>query len=209
MEIQVHKKDGSPGKEKIVLSPKVFEIQPNDHAIYQAVRVFMAHQRQGTHATKNRKFVRGGGRKPFKQKGTGNARQGTIRAPQMKGGGTVFGPHPHDYTIKITRKVKVLARYSALSYKAKANSIYLVEDFSFEAPKTKDAAALLKSLKLSGKKILLLTNGSQMNIFKSFRNLPQVVVLPASDASTYDILNADVLLVQQSAVPVLQKGAEA
>jgi large subunit ribosomal protein L4 len=205
MELEVYKKDGTKSGEKVTLAPEVFEIKPNDHAIYQAVRSIQANQRHGTHKVKGRSEVRGGGRKPFKQKKTGRARAGTTRSPLWIGGGSIFGPHPHDYVVKLPAKVRALARKSALSYKAKDNSIVVVEDFSFEGPKTKELAAVLKALSLQGKKTLLLTTKTEGAVYKSGRNIPTVNVREADKASTYDILDTQVLLIQKSAVDVLQK----
>ncbi len=205
MELEVYKKDGTKSGEKVTLAPEVFEIKPNDHAIYQAVRSIQANQRHGTHKVKGRSEVRGGGRKPFKQKKTGRARAGTTRSPLWIGGGSIFGPHPHDYVVKLPAKVRALARKSALSYKAKDNSIVVVEDFSFEGPKTKELAAVLKALSLHGKKTLLLTTKTEGAVYKSGRNIPTVNVREADKASTYDILDTQVLLIQKSAVDVLQK----
>lgn len=205
MELEVYKKDGTKSGEKVSLAPEIFEITPNDHAIYQAVRSIQANQRQGTHKVKPRNEVRGGGRKPFKQKKTGRARAGSIRSPLWVGGGSIFGPHPHDYVVKIPAKVKTLARKSALSYKAKDGSIVVVEDFSFESPRTKDVALVLKALSLSGKKTLLLTGKTDGILFKSGRNIPTLNVLEADKASTFDILSNQVLLIQKSAIDVLQK----
>lgn len=205
MELEVYKKDVTKSGEKVTLAPEVFEIKPNDHAIYQAVRSIQANQRHGTHKVKGRSEVRGGGRKPFKQKKTGRARAGTTRSPLWIGGGSIFGPHPHDYVVKLPAKVRALARKSALSYKAKDNSIVVVEDFSFEGPKTKELAAVLKALSLHGKKTLLLTTKTEGAVYKSGRNIPTVNVREADKASTYDILDTQVLLIQKSAVDVLQK----
>src|SRR3989304_8535840 len=157
MELEVYKKDGTKSGERVTLAPEIFEIKPNDHAIYQAVRSIQANQRQGTHKVKPRNEVRGGGRKPFKQKKTGRARSGSTRSPLWVGGGSIFGPHPHDYVVKLSAKVRALARKSALSYKAKDQAIVVVEDFTFEGPKTKEIAVVLKALSLAGKKTLFLT----------------------------------------------------
>lgn len=205
MELEVYKKDGTKSGETVTLAPEVFEITPNDHAIYQAVRSIQANQRQGTHKVKGRSEVRGGGRKPFKQKKTGRARSGSTRSGVWVGGGSIFGPKPHDYVLKITAKVKALARKSALSYKAKDNSIVVVEDFSLEAPKTKDLTSVLKALSLYGKKTLLITSKNEESVYKSGRNIPTVNIREADKASTYDILDTQVLLIQKSAVGVLQK----
>ena len=205
MELEVYKKDGTKSGETVTLAPEVFEIIPNDHAIYQAVRSIQANQRQGTHKVKGRSEVRGGGKKPFKQKKTGRARSGSTRSGVWVGGGSIFGPKPHDYVLKITAKVKALARKSALSYKAKDNSIVVVEDFSLDAPKTKDLTSVLKALSLYGKKTLLITSKNEESVYKSGRNIPTVNIREADKASTYDILDTQVLLIQKSAVGVLQK----
>jgi len=205
MELEVYKKDGTKSGETVTLAPEVFEITPNDHAIYQAVRSIQANQRQGTHKVKGRSEVRGGGKKPFKQKKTGRARSGSTRSGVWVGGGSIFGPKPHDYVLKITAKVKALARKSALSYKAKDNSIVVVEDFSLEAPKTKELTSVLKALSIYGKKTLLITSKNEESVYKSGRNIPTVNIREADKASTYDILDTQVLLIQKSAVGVLQK----
>jgi large subunit ribosomal protein L4 len=205
MELEVYKKDGTKSGEKVTLAPEVFEIKPNDHAIYQAVRSIQANQRQGTHKVKPRNEVRGGGRKPFKQKKTGRARSGSTRSPLWVGGGSIFGPHPHDYVVKLSAKVKVLARKSALSYKAQDQAIVVVEDFTMEGPKTKELTTVLKALSLAGKKTLFLTGKTDTALYKSGRNIPTLNVREADKASTYDILDTQVLLIQKSAVDVLQK----
>lgn len=205
MTLEVYKRDGSKSGETVTLAPEIFEITPNDHAIYQAVRSIQANQRQGTHKVKTRSEVRGGGKKPFKQKKTGRARSGSTRSGVWVGGGSIFGPRPHDYVVKLSAKVRALARKSALSYKAKDNQIVVVEDFSLEAPKTKELVSVLKALSISGKKTLLLTTKNEEGIYKSGRNVPTVSVREAGKASTYDILDTQVLLIQKSAVEVLQK----
>jgi large subunit ribosomal protein L4 len=205
MELEVYKKDGTKSGEKVTLAPEIFEITPNDHAIYQAVRSIQANQRQGTHKVKPRNEVRGGGRKPFKQKKTGRARAGTTRSPLWIGGGSIFGPHPHDYVLKIPAKMRVLARKSALSYKAKDGSIVVVEDFSLESPKTKEICSVLKALSLQGKKTLFLTSKTDGVLFRSGRNIPTLDVREADKVSTFDILRNQVLLIQKSAISVLQK----
>ncbi|MCX6133509.1 MAG: 50S ribosomal protein L4 [Ignavibacteriales bacterium] len=205
MELEVYKKDGTKSGETVTLAPEVFEITPNDHAIYQAVRSIQANKRQGTHKVKGRSEVSGGGKKPFKQKKTGRARSGSSRSGVWVGGGSIFGPKPHDYVIKLSAKVRALARRSALSYKAKDNSIVVVEDFSLEAPKTKELMIVLKALSIYGKKTLLLTTKNEEGIYKSGRNIPSINVREAGKASTYDILDTQVLLIQKSAVEVLQK----
>jgi large subunit ribosomal protein L4 len=205
MEIKVLKRDGSESGEMLTLNPDIFGIEPNDHAIYMDVRSIRANQHQGTHKVKSRGEVRGGGRKPYKQKGTGNARRGTQRSPLMPGGGAIFGPKPHDYVLKINRKMKTLARKSALSYKAKESAIVVMEDFTPAQIKTKDIAAVLKSLGLNGKKTLMLTAGKNEILYKSGRNIDRLNILEANKAATYDILNSKVLLFQKSAVKMLEE----
>jgi large subunit ribosomal protein L4 len=205
MQLDVYRKDGTKSGDTVSLAPEVFEITPNDHAIYQVVRSIQANKRQGTHKVKTRSEVRGGGRKPFKQKKTGRARAGTTRSPLWVGGGSIFGPHPHDYVVKLPSKVRILARKSALSYKAKDQAIMVVEDFTLEGPKTKELAGVLKALSLNGKKTLLLTGKTDGVMFRSGRNIPTLNVREADKASTYDILDTQVLLLQKSAVEVLQK----
>ncbi len=200
MKLDIYKNDGSKSGESITLDKKIFGIEPNDHVIYLSVKAHLANKRQGTHKAKERNEVRGGGRKPFKQKGRGGARAGTIRSPLWVGGGTIFGPRPRNYSQSINKKVKTLARKSALSYKAKASQIVVVEDFNFDSPKTKDFNAILKALKLNGKKTLLLTGENLVNVYKSGRNIDKINILEATIASPYDILNNQVLLMQKSAV---------
>ncbi len=203
MTLDVLKIDGSKSGEKIELAESIFWIEPNDHAIYLAVKAFLANQRQGTHKAKERSEVRGGGKKPWRQKGRGGARAGTTRSPLWVGGGTIFGPRPRNYRQDLPLKVKRLARKSAFSYKVKDEQLIIVEDFNFDQPKTKDFVKILDSLKVSGKKVLMLTNGLQSAVYKSGRNLPKVKVIEAAKASTYDILNNQVLILQKSTVDVL------
>ncbi|MBM2844719.1 MAG: Ribosomal protein [Bacteroidetes bacterium] len=204
MELEVYRKDGTKSGEKVKLSPHIFEVEPSEHAIYRAVRVYLDNQRQGTSKVKTREEVRGGGKKPFKQKHTGQARQGSSRSPVMIGGGSIFGPKPRDYSSKLPAQLHKLARKSALSLKAKEGQIKVVEDFSFEAPKTKAMATILKALELDAAKTLLLTSKSDQNVVRSGRNLPRLFVLEADKASTYDLVNNQVVLIQKSAVEVLQ-----
>ena len=205
MQLEVYKTDGTPTGQMVTLDPTVFEIEPNDHAIYMMVRSTMANQRQGTHKVKSRGEVRGGGRKPFKQKKTGQARAGTTRSPLWVGGGSIFGPKPHDYVVKLTGKMKKLARKSALSYKAKDGAIVVVEDFSVDAPKTKQVFQIIKALSLQSKKTLLLTKATDSVLYRSGRNIARLEINAADKASTYDIVNNQVLLIQKSAVDVLQQ----
>lgn len=206
MELKVYKLDGSESGETINLPEEVFELEnPNEHLIYQAVRTYLSNQRQGTHKTKERNEVRGGGKKPFHQKGTGNARRGTSRSPLMVGGGTIFGPRPHTYKLKLPKKSSRIARKSALSLKAKGNEIMIVEDFSFESPKTKDLFNILKSLKLQGKKTLLLIGNKNDNVYKSGRNIEKLSVKISDKAATYDLLDNKMILLQKSALEPLCK----
>ncbi len=204
MKIDVYKIDGTKTGEQVELSKDIFEIEPNDHAIYLAVKAYLANQRQGTHKTKERSEVSGGGRKPWRQKGRGGARAGSIRSPLWVGGGTIFGPKPRDYRQKINKKINILARKSALSYKAKNNQIIVVEDFNFEKPKTKDFVNILKALNINGKKTLLLTGGTQENVYKSGRNILRVNILEADKASAYELLNNQILILQKSALQLLE-----
>ncbi|MCF8259554.1 MAG: 50S ribosomal protein L4 [Melioribacteraceae bacterium] len=204
MKVDVLKIDGSKSGESVELSESIFGIEPNDHVIYLSVKAFLANQRQGTHKSKERNEVRGGGRKPWKQKGRGTARAGTTRSPLWVGGGRIFGPKPRNYRQKINKKVNQLARRSALSYKAKSEQVIVVENFSFEAPKTKEFAAVLNALNIAGKKTLLLTNEHNANIYKSGRNIPKVNILEARNASAYDLLNNQVLVLQKGAIETLE-----
>lgn len=205
MELEVYKKDGTESGERVQLSAEVFEIQPNDHAIYRAVTVYLANRRQGTHKTKTYGEVRGSGKKLWKQKHTGRARIGAVRSPLWKGGGTIFGPIPRDYSTKLPKQVRQLARKSALSYKAKNSSITIVEDFTLEQPKTRNLAEILGALKLSDRKTLLVVPKRDELIWKSGRNIPLLHVIEASKASTYEILDNQMLLIQKSAVELLEK----
>ena len=203
MTLDILKKDGSNSGEKIELADDIFGIEPNDHAIYLSVKAYRANQRQGTHKAKERSEVRGGGKKPWKQKGRGGARAGTSRSPLWVGGGTIFGPRPRDYRQKLPQKVKWLARKSALSYKVKDEQILIVEDFDFKEPKTSEFAGIMSALNVAGKKVLLLTNGKVDSVYRSGRNIPKVQVLEAAKASAYDILNNQVLVLQKSAVDAI------
>jgi large subunit ribosomal protein L4 len=204
MQVDVYKIDGTPTGEKVELDAKIFGIEQNDHAIYMAVRSIQANKRQGTHKVKTRSEVSGGGAKPFKQKKTGRARAGSTRSPIWVGGGSIFGPKPHDYVVKLPTKVRKLARKSALSYKAAESAIRVVEDFSFETVKTKQIASVLKAFEIDKKKTLLLTKTTDQIVVKSGRNIPKLQVREADKASTFEILNNQVLLIQKSAVNVLQ-----
>lgn len=205
MELKVYKLDGTESGQTVNLPEEVFQIEPNQHLIYQSVRTYLSNQRQGTHKTKGRSEVRGGGKKPFKQKGTGNARQGTSRSPIMVGGGNIFGPVPHTYKLKLPKKAARLARKSALSIKANQNEIMIVEDFTFDSPKTKDLAIILKSLKIEDIKTLLLLSDKNDNVYRSGRNIAKLNVMISDKAATYDLLNNKLILLQKSAVENLCK----
>jgi len=208
MKIDVLKADGSSTGRQIELSDEIFGMEPNSHAIYLSVKSYLSNQRQGTHKAKERGEVRGGGKKPWKQKGRGGARAGTSRSPLWVGGGTIFGPRPRDYREDLPKKVKRLARISAFSSKVKDEQLMVIEDFNFESPKTKDFVQILSALNAGGKKVLLLTNGNQSTIYRSGRNIPKVKVLEADKASTYDILNNQILVLQESAVNTITKTFE-
>lgn len=204
MEVVVYNVSGAQTDRKIKLDDTIFGIEPNDHAIYLDVKQFMANRRQGTHSSKEKSQLTGSTRKLKKQKGTGGARAGSIKSPLFKGGARVFGPHPRDYDFKLNKKLKKLARKSALSYKIKDESIMVVEDFTFETPKTKNFTELLKNFKTEGKKILLVTSSVDMNVLLSSRNLAKVKVIQASDLNTYEILDAGRLLLTESSVKEIE-----
>ncbi len=205
MKVDILKIDGSPLGKKCELRDDIFGIEPNDHVLYLSVKSYLANQRQGTHKAKERGEVRGGGKKPWKQKGRGGARAGTIRSPLWVGGGTIFGPRPRDYREELPKKVVKLARKSAFSHKVKANQLVVVEDFKFDSPKTKEFVKILNNLKISGKKTLVLTNGNLADVYKSGRNIPKVKILEADKASAYDIVNNQILLVQEGGIELINK----
>ena len=191
------------GKEtgrKVDLSDDVFAIEPNEHAIYLDVKQYLAHQRQGTHKAKERAEIAGSTRKIKKQKGTGTARAGSIKSPVFRGGGRIFGPRPKDYTQKLNKNVKRLARRSALSLKTKEKSVVVVEDFNFETPKTKDFVAFLTSLGLENKKSLIVLGDTNNNVYLSSRNLERSEVVTSSELNTYKIVNANSLVLTESAL---------
>ena len=208
MKLTVYKQNGKSSGKKADLRDSIFKIEPNETVVYEAVRRYMANQRQGTANTKERSEVRGGGRKAYRQKGTGMARRGSIRSPLLKGGGTVFGPKPKNYSVKMTKKMRRLARKSALSVKAGEEAIRIIEDFKMEEPKTRKVAELLNAFELEGKKVLLLTAETDINLYKSARNIPGVEVLEGYKPTTYQILNADAILMQQGAVELLEESVE-
>ena len=200
MELTVKNIKGADTAEKVNLPDSIFGIEPNDHAIYQDVRLILANARQGTHKAKERGEVSGSTKKPFRQKGTGGARQGHKRAPHMYHGGRVFGPRPHLYGFKLNRKVKRLARRSALSYKAKDARIMILENFTLNSPKTKEFVAVLNNLKLSGAKVLMVLPDENSNVYLSGRNIPKTQIVRAQDLNTYDILHADHLVILKDVV---------
>lgn len=200
MDVAVTKYSGEKTSRKVKLSEEIFGIEPNDHAIWLDIKSHLANQRQGTHKSKQRNEITGSSKKIKKQKGTGGARAGNIKNPQFKGGGRVFGPVPRDYSFKLNKKVKDLARRSALTYKAKDKSIVLVEDFTFEAPKTKQFAAFLKKLGVDEQKTLLVLADANRNIATSGRNIENTKVITASQLNTYDVIHADKLILVESSV---------
>lgn len=204
MDINVLDIKGQVTGRKVTLSESIFGIEPNDHVIYLDVKQYMADQRQGTHKSKERSEVSGSTRKLGRQKGGGGARRGDINSPVLVGGGRVFGPKPRDYRFKLNKKVKNLARRSALSYKAQEQAILVVEDFNFEAPKTKDFVNIAKNLKVDGKKLLLLLPEANKNVFLSARNLQKAHVMVAKDVNTYKILDADVLIVTENSLKAVE-----
>ncbi len=205
MELNVINKEGKETGRKVVLADEIFAIEPNDHAIYLDVKQYLANQRQGTHKAKERSEVAGSTRKLKKQKGTGGARAGALRSPVFVGGGRVFGPRPRNYSFKLNKKLKELARKSALSYKVKEGSIIVVEDFTFEAPKTKDYVAFKNNLKIAeGTRSLLVLPGVDKNIFLSARNLQKTQIISASQINTYEILKAKSLIIFESALKQIE-----
>lgn len=205
MELAVFNKTGKETGRKVELMDTIFSIEPNDHAIYLDVKQHLANKRQGTHKSKERNEVSGSTRKLKKQKGTGGARAGSIKNPLFTGGGRVFGPQPRDYSFKLNKKVKQLARKSALTYKARNNEIVVLEDFSLEAPKTKDYIAILANLQIEGKKSLVVLNEPNKNIYLSSRNLSGTRVVTSSELTTYDILNSTSLVFFESSLDNVQK----
>ncbi len=205
MEVAVYSIKGTPTSRNTSLDDLVFGIEPNDHAIYLDVKQHLANQRQGTHSSKEKSVVSGSTKKLHKQKGTGGSRKGSIKNPLFRGGARIFGPQPRDYSFKLNKKLKRLARKSALSYKLKDNNLTILEDFSFENPKTKNISELLKSFQLTGKKTLLVLSKQDENIVLSARNLKRVKVVQASDINTYEILDASWLLLTESSIKEIEK----
>jgi large subunit ribosomal protein L4 len=204
MELAVLKHNGEETGRKVTLSDDIFAIEPNDHAIYLDVKQYLANQRQGTHKAKQRHEVAGSTRKIKKQKGTGGARAGSLKSPVFRGGGRVFGPQPRDYSFKLNKKLKQLARRSALAYKVQDNSLTILENLSFDAPKTKSYISLMADLSLTDKKTLLVLPENNKNVYLSSRNLPKTKVVTVDDVNTYQVLYADNLILCEGALSKLE-----
>ncbi|MDE6450603.1 MAG: 50S ribosomal protein L4 [Muribaculaceae bacterium] len=205
MELAIYNIKGEDTGRKAVLNDEIFAIDPNEHAIYLDVKQYLANQRQGTHKSKERSEVSGSTRKLHKQKGGGGSRIGDINSPVLVGGGRVFGPRPRDYRFKLNKKLKQLARRSALALKAQENQIVIVEDFTFEAPKTKNYVNFAKNLKVDGVKTLLVLAGQDKNVYLSSRNVPNTAVMTASELNTYAVMNTKAILVTESGLEVINK----
>ena len=205
MELNIVNITGEDTGKKVTLNDSIFKVKPNDHAIYLDVKQYLANKRQGTHKAKERSDIAGSTRKIKRQKGTGTARAGSIKSPLFRGGGRVFGPKPRDYSFKLNKKVKQLARKSALSYKVINNNIKVLEDFNFEAPKTKEFVSLRNNLDVADKKVLLVLSEQNKNIYLSSRNLQDVKVVTVSDLATYDIMNASVVFFVENSIDPLHK----
>ena len=205
MEVSVLKINGQETGRKVALNDAIFGIEPNDHVLYLDVKQYLANQRQGTAKSKERSEVRGSTRKLGRQKGGGGARRGDINSPVLGGGGRVFGPKPRDYRFKLNQKVKVLARKSALTYKAQENAIIVVEDFTLDAPKTKEFVNITKNLKVDGKKTLVVLPEENKNVYLSARNLENATVMGATSINTYKVLHADVLVIAESSLAKIEE----
>ncbi|MFN4972971.1 MAG: 50S ribosomal protein L4 [Bacteroidota bacterium] len=205
MEVAIYNINGSETGKKASLTDAIFSIEPNDHAIYLDVKQYLANQRQGTHSAKERSQVSGSTKKLHRQKGTGGSRKGSIKSGTFVGGARIHGPRPRDYSFKLNKKLKQLARKSALSYKAKENSITVLENFTMESPKTKQYLDILNKLKLNNDKTLLVLPDYNENIYKSSRNLGNARVMAAKDLNTYEILNAGKLILVETSVPVIEQ----
>ncbi|CAN5764696.1 50S ribosomal protein L4 [soil metagenome] len=205
MQVEVLNTKGEKTGRTVELPDDIFGIEPNDHVIYLAVKQYQSAQRQGTHKVKTRAEVQGASRKLHRQKGTGGARKGNIRNPLYKGGGTIFGPKPHGYVTKLNKKVKDLAKMSALAYKAKENAIVVVEDIIMEAPKTKQIYNVMKVLNVADKKTLIVIPEYNDNLYLSTRNVPNIASTLLSDINTYDIINADVLVLTEAAAKIFSE----
>jgi large subunit ribosomal protein L4 len=202
MQLEILNIKGEKTGKTVELPEDIFGIEPNDHVIYLAVKQYLAAQRQGTHKVKTRAEVHGASRKLHKQKGTGGSRKGNIRNPLYKGGGTIFGPKPHGYDFKLNRKVKDLAKISALSHKAKDNAILVVEDVTIDTPKTKQVVNMMQALQLANKKAIIVTPDYDDNLFLSTRNIPNIATTLLADINTYEIMNADVLVLTEQAAKI-------
>jgi large subunit ribosomal protein L4 len=207
MEIAVYNKEGKDTGRTVSLDDAIFGVEPNDHAIYLDVKQYLANQRQGTHKAKERWEIRGSTKKIKKQKGTGGARAGSLKSPVFVGGGRIFGPQPRDYSFKLNKKVKQLARLSALSYKAKNQGIVVLEDFKMDTPKTKEFVDMQKSLQIAGKKSLFVFAEANDNIYLSSRNLQKTKIVTLSGLNTYSIMDASVLVFSESSINVLQQNS--
>ncbi|HHV85513.1 MAG TPA: 50S ribosomal protein L4 [Petrimonas sp.] len=203
MELSIYNINGEVTDKKVTLNDSIFGIEPNNHVIWLDVKLYLANQRQGTHKSKERNEIAGSTRKLIRQKGGGGARRGDIKSPVMVGGGRVFGPKPRDYGFKLNKKEKALARRSALSLKAKNDAILVMEDFNFDAPKTKNFAELTKKLQLADKKLLFVLPSQNKNVYLSARNLPGVEIITASDINTYKIMNCGNLVLTEASVAVI------
>lgn len=203
MELSVYNIKGEDTGRKVELNEDLFGIEPNDHVIYLAVKQYLADQRQGTAKSKERSEIAGSTRKLIRQKGSGGARRGDIKSPVLRGGGRVFGPRPRNYSFKLNKKVKDLARKSALSYKAQQDAIIVVEDFEFEAPKTKEFKKMQKNLKIDDKKLLLVLPNVNKNVYLSARNIQRVNVMTATALNTYQVMNANVMVVTENALSLV------
>lgn len=205
MEVAIYNIKGEDTGRKAVLADEVFAVDANEHAVYLDVKQYLANQRQGTHNSKERSEVSGSTRKLHKQKGGGGARIGDINSPVLVGGGRVFGPRPRDYRFKLNKKVKVLARKSALTYKVQDSQIFVVEDFNFEAPKTKDFVNFAKNLKVDGKKVLLVLPSENKNVTLSARNVPEAKTMVASELNTYALMNSNAVILMESSLDFVNK----
>ncbi len=203
MELSVYNIKGEDTGKKVTLNDAVFGIEPNEHAIYLDVKQYMANKRQGTHKSKERSEVSGSTRKLIRQKGSGGARRGDINSPVMVGGGRVFGPRPRNYSFKLNKKVKSLARKSALSLKAQENAIFVIEDFTFEAPKTKEFISIAQNLKVADKKVLLVLESENKNVYLSARNVPKAKVVTTSELNTYKVLDCANLVLTESSLAAI------
>ena len=205
MKIDLYKMDGTKEKAGVDLPAHIFELEPNEHAVYLDVKAILTNARHGNASTKNRSAVHGGGKKPWRQKGRGVARAGTTRSPLWKGGGIIFGPHPHAFHLKVNKKVKALARKSVYSSKVKNDALFIVEDIQLSEAKTKEFYKILQKLELERKKITLLLSDNKEDVIRSSRNLPNISVCLAKDASTYDLLDNEILMLEKSAIDRLQE----